>query len=148
MGSFIWKIGLSADHAGFLTKELLKEYLIKSGYQIVDFGTSSQDSIDYPDVAHPLAVSIEEGRCRFGIALCGSGNGVNMSVNKHSGIRGALCWNEEIAKLARAHNDANILSLPARFITPQEAIRIVEVFLATDFEGGRHTNRINKIPCN
>ena len=141
------KIGIASDHAGFELKEILKKELTSNGYEVEDFGTHSSQSMDYPDVAHPLATSVENGTTPVGIAICGSGNGISMTVNKHSGIRAALCWNEELAKLARNHNNANILSLPARFITPDEAVRILHSFLSASFEGGRHEARVNKIPC-
>lgn len=141
------KIGIASDHAGYELKEILKEELTILGYQTEDFGTNSPASMDYPDVAHPLAKAVENGDLPLGIAICGSGNGISMTVNKYPGIRAALCWNEELAKLARNHNNANILSLPARFITHQEAIVILKSFLAASFEGGRHETRINKIPC-
>ncbi len=141
------KIGIASDHAGFELKEILKKELTSNGYEVEDFGTHSSQSMDYPDVAHPLATSVENGTTPVGIAICGSGNGISMTVNKHSGIRAALCWNEELAKLARNHNDANILSLPARFITPDEAVRILHSFLSASFDGGRHEARVNKIPC-
>ena len=141
------KIGIASDHAGYELKEILKEELTILGYQTEDFGTNSPASMDYPDVAHPLAKAVENGDLPLGIAICGSGNGISMTVNKYPSIRAALCWNEELAKLARNHNNANILSLPARFITHQEAIAILKSFLAASFEGGRHETRINKIPC-
>lgn len=141
------KIGIASDHAGYELKEILKEELTILGYQTEDFGTNSPASMDYPDVAHPLAKAVENGDLPLGIAICGSGNGISMTVNKYPGIRAALCWNEELAKLARNHNNANILSLPARFITHQEAIAILKSFLSASFEGGRHETRINKIPC-
>ena len=119
----------------------------EKGYEVKDFGTHSPESMDYPDVAHPLAESIESGEVSQGIALCGSGNGISMTLNKHQGVRAALCWNEELAALARQHNDANVLSLPARFISVELAKRIVEKFLESSFEGGRHLRRVNKIPC-
>lgn len=140
-------IGIASDHAGYEMKEQLKDFLSRSGYAVRDFGTDSPESMDYPDVAHPLAASIENGETEMGIALCGTGNGISMTLNKHSGIRAALCWNEEIASLARRHNDANVLALPARFITLEQAMAIVSVFLSTGFEGGRHLRRIQKIPC-
>lgn len=140
-------IGIASDHAGYEMKEQLKDFLRRSGYAVRDFGTDSPESMDYPDVAHPLAASIENGETEMGIALCGTGNGISMTLNKHSGIRAALCWNEEIASLARRHNDANVLALPARFITLEQAMAIVSVFLSTGFEGGRHLRRIQKIPC-
>ena len=140
------RIGIAADHAGYALKETLKRRLISDGYEVTDFGTDSEQSMDYPDTAHPLAVSVENGESEVGIIICGSGNGVNMTVNKHQGIRGALCWKAECAHLARLHNDSNIVAIPARFISQQEAFEIVEAFLSTEFEGGRHLNRINKIP--
>ncbi len=140
------KIGLASDHAGFKMKEVIKQWLEEKGYEIKDFGTFSEESADYPDFAHKLAESVEQKEVELGISLCGSGNGINMTVNKHQGIRAALCWNTEISRLARAHNNANICSLPARFITENDAKEIVEIFLKTPFDGGRHENRINKIP--
>ena len=140
-------LGIASDHAGFEMKEELKKFLKVKGYDVKDFGTYSSESMDYPDVAHPLAESIEKGEVSQGIALCGSGNGISMTLNKHQGIRAALCWNEELAALARQHNDANVLSLPARFISVDLAKRIVEKFLESSFEGGRHLRRVNKIPC-
>lgn len=122
---------------------LLKE----RGIHFKDFGTYSMESCDYPDYAHPLAIAVENGECYPGIAVCGSGNGINMTVNKHQGIRAALCWNSEIAYYARAHNDANILTVPGRFLSDEEVIEILDTFLKTPFEGGRHERRINKIPC-
>ena len=140
-------LGIASDHAGFEMKEELRKFLKEKGYEVKDFGTHSPESMDYPDVAHPLAESIEKGEVSQGIALCGSGNGISMTLNKHQGIRAALCWNEELAALARQHNDANVLSLPARFISVDLAKRIVEKFLESSFEGGRHLRRVNKIPC-
>ena len=140
-------LGIASDHAGFEMKEELRKFLVEKGYEVKDFGTYSSESMDYPDVAHPLAESIEKGEVSQGIALCGSGNGISMTLNKHQGVRAALCWNEELAALARQHNDANVLSLPARFISVELAKRIVEKFLESSFEGGRHLRRVNKIPC-
>jgi ribose 5-phosphate isomerase B len=140
-------IGIACDHAGFELKNEIIEYLEHQGAMVYDFGTDGTQSVDYPDYAHPLALAVEKGNCDFGIAVCGSGNGVNITVNHHQKIRGALCWTAEIAKLARQHNDANIISLPARFITKQTAIELVKTFLSTDFEGGRHQSRIDKISC-
>ncbi len=140
-------LGIASDHAGYEMKEELKKFLEQSGYSIKDFGTYSPDSMDYPDVAHPLAKSVESGEVEKGIALCGSGNGISMTLNKHQNIRAALCWNSELASLARAHNDANIVSLPARFISIETAKEIVTTFLNTDFEGGRHQRRVDKIAC-
>jgi len=139
-------VAMSSDHAGYDLKEILKSFLIAKGYEVKDFGAFSSESSDYADFAHPMANSIETGECSFGVSVCGSGNGINMTVNKHQGIRAALCWNKEISHLARLHNNANICSLPARFISEQEAKEIIESFIATEFEGGRHLNRINKIP--
>jgi len=139
-------IGIASDHAGFDLKEKIKPWLIEKGFNFKDFGAFSSESSDYPDFAHPLALSVEKNEVDFGISLCGSGNGINMTVNKHQGIRSCLCWNKEAAKLARAHNDANICSLPARFININEAKEILEVFINTPFDDGRHSIRINKIP--
>lgn len=137
-------IGIACDHAGFLLKEFLKKELSEK-YLFLDFGTDSENSMDYPDVAHPLAEAVASGKVSWAIAICGSGNGINMTLNKHAGIRSALCWNTELAALARKHNDANILALPARYITNTQAIDMLEVFANTDFEGGRHEKRIRKI---
>ncbi|MEA1897935.1 MAG: ribose 5-phosphate isomerase B [Bacteroidota bacterium] len=139
------KIAIASDHAGYNLKEKIIKYLVKEKYQVKDVGTDSEESVDYPDFGHLLAKEIETGSYDIGISLCGSGNGINMTVNKHSGIRSALCWNEEISRLARAHNKANICSLPARFINYETAILIVKTFLETKFDGGRHERRINKI---
>lgn len=140
-------IPIGSDHAGFQLKQHLIGYLKEKGFQINDHGCYSEDSIDYPDFGHPVATEIENNPGRLGILICGSGNGINMTANKHQGIRSALCWNKEIAELARQHNDANIIALPARFISFEEAIEMVDIFLSTAFEGGRHQNRINKIAC-
>jgi len=140
------KIALASDHAGYELKQVVIKYLNKLGVEFNDFGAYSAESTDYADWAHPMASAVEEGDFDFGISLCGSGNGINMTVNKHQGIRSALSWKPEIAALGRKHNDANILALPARFITDNEAIEIVDAFLNSDFEGGRHTQRIKKIP--
>ncbi len=140
-------IGLCCDHAGYELKEEIKNMLSSKGLPYKDFGTHSTDSCDYPDFAHPLAEAVETGDVYPGIAICGSGNGIAMTLNKHQHIRAALCWQEEIAGLARAHNDANVLVMPGRFIGIDEAARIVETFLNTPFEGGRHQRRIDKIPC-
>lgn len=138
-------LAIGCDHAGFQLKEVIKSYLIEKGYKIKDFGVYSEERADYPDFAHPTAEAVVKKECDYGILICGSGNGVNMSANKHKGIRSALCWTSEIAKLARLHNDANIIALPARFMTEEEAKRSVDVFLTTEFEGGRHTDRVKKI---
>jgi ribose 5-phosphate isomerase B len=140
-------IPIGADHAGFVLKGKIISFLKAIGYEVLDFGCFSEESIDYPDFAHPVAEKVLQNKEMLGILICGSGNGINMTANKHKGIRGALCWNSEIAKLARQHNDANILSLPARFITEDEALAIVKTFLDTAFEGGRHQRRIDKISC-
>ena len=139
------KIAIGSDHAGFCTKEKIKEFLTKKGYVVEDFGTYSEQSVDYPDYAHPVANAVEKDITTKGILVCGSGNGVCMTANKHKDIRAALCWNAEIAELSRKHNDANIVCIPARFITVELAESIVDVFLNTDFEGGRHENRVRKI---
>ncbi len=139
------KIAIGSDHAGFCLKEKLKSFLAKEGYEIQDFGTDSEESVDYPDYIHPLAKTIEEGKLETGIILCGSGNGVAMVANKYRHVRAAVCWNEEISKLARQHNNANILALPARFLKEEDAVKIVHAFLTTPFEGGRHERRVNKI---
>ena len=139
-------IGLCSDHAGFERKEQVKAWLESKGLSYQDFGTHSTDSCDYPDYAHPMAQAVEAGNVYPGIAICGTGNGIGMTLNKHQGIRAALCWNAEIAQLARAHNDANVLVMPGRFISWDEAEKILEVFFATEFEGGRHQRRIDKIP--
>lgn len=140
------KIAIACDHAGFEYKEKLVDYLKNKGYEVKDFGTHSPESMDYPDAVHPLASAVEAGESDKGIVLCGSGNGVSMTANKHQGIRCALCWNLEIAWLARLHNDANVCAIPARFISYEEAEEIVTRFLTTDFEGGRHQRRVEKIP--
>lgn len=139
-------IGLCSDHAGFELKEYIKQLLTERGFQCKDFGTYSTDSCDYPDFAHPLAFAVEAGEVYPGIAICGSGNGISMTLNKHQGIRAALCWMEEIAALARAHNDANVLVMPGRFISKEEAVKALDAFLNTPYEGGRHQQRIDKIP--
>lgn len=139
-------IGLACDHAGFELKEYVRSWLTSKGLQYKDFGTYSTESVDYPDFAHPLAKTVEAGECYPGIAICGSGNGINMTLNKHQGIRSALCWIPEIAHLARLHNDANILVMPGRFINTEEANKILNEFFSTEFEGGRHQRRIDKIP--
>lgn len=140
------KIGIAADHAGYEMKEFLVGWLGAMGYEVHDFGCNSPESCDYPDFAHPLGYAIDNGELLRGITICGSGNGISMAINKHPKVRAALCWNAEIAELARKHNDANVCSLPARFIDNTEATDILEKFLNTEFEGGRHQRRINKIP--
>lgn len=140
-------IAIGSDHAGFALKTTLITILEAQGHQVRDFGCYSEDSIDYPDYAHPVAEEIEQKKSELGILICGSGNGISMAANKHQGIRCALCWNPEIASLARQHNDANILSLPARFISPEVAQEILTAFLSAEFEGGRHAIRVSKISC-
>jgi len=138
-------IPIASDHAGFELKEKVIKFLSSKNIDTKDFGTYSSDSVDYPDFAHKVGSAINKGEYKRGIVICGSGNGVQMTVNKYPGVRCALCWNEEIASLARQHNDANILSLPARFISEELALKIVDIFLNTDFEGGRHQRRVEKI---
>lgn len=140
------KIAMACDHAGYSKKEMIKEYLENQGHLVKDFGTYSEESVDYPDFAHPMAVAVENKEFDLGISLCGSGNGISMTANKHQGIRSALCWNVEISELARKHNDANVCSVPARFVSDELAIEIIKAFLSTEFEGGRHERRIRKIP--
>ena len=137
---------MACDHAGFELKEFLKSALIERGLEIKDFGTYTSDSVDYPDMIHPLAKEINAGNFEFGIIMCGSANGVSMVANKYQNVRCALCWEEEIAQLAKQHNNANIISLPARFISKEKALSIVEAYLNTEFEGGRHQKRVEKIP--
>lgn len=139
-------IGLASDHAGFELKEFVKKWLEQKGWEYKDFGTYSTASCDYPDFAHPLAQAVEAGECYPGIAICGSGEGISMTLNKHQGIRAALCWIPEIARLARQHNDANVLVMPGRFIDTATADQIMTEFFNTTFEGGRHQARIDKIP--
>ncbi|MDE5794020.1 MAG: ribose 5-phosphate isomerase B [Muribaculaceae bacterium] len=140
------KIAFASDHAAFDLKSIIMPYVEEKGYETVDFGTYSPDSCDYADYAHPAARAVESGECDFGIAMCGSGNGIQMTLNKHQGIRAALCWLPELAALARQHNDANFLVLPARFIAVEDAREIVDAYLQAQFEGGRHAKRIAKIP--
>lgn len=141
----LMSIGVASDHAGYELKTKVIKHLESKGCVVHDYGTDSAESVDYPDYAHKLADAVQNGSCHFGIAICGSGNGVNMTVNHHRKVRGALCWTPEIAALARQHNDANIISLPARFIEASIALQMVDVFLSTDFEGGRHQRRVEKI---
>ncbi len=141
----LMSIGVASDHAGYGLKTKVIKHLESKGCVVHDYGTDSAESVDYPDYAHKLADAVQNGSCHFGIAICGSGNGVNMTVNHHRKVRGALCWTPEIAALARQHNDANIISLPARFIEASIALQMVDVFLSTDFEGGRHQRRVEKI---
>ena len=141
------KLAIGGDHAGFDYKESIYQMLKSNGHEIEDFGTNDPSSVDYPDFAHPVASYVEANPGSLGILVCGSGNGVAMSANKHAGIRAAICWNQELAKLARQHNDANILCIPARFVSPEMASEMIELFLSEPFEGGRHANRVNKISC-
>jgi ribose 5-phosphate isomerase B len=138
-------IAIGSDHAGFDYKEQIKKYLEQKGFHVQDFGTFNKDSVDYPDFAHPVANSVEKGECCFGILLCGSANGVAITANKHQGIRAAICWNAPIAELARKHNNANIICIPARYVSLDLSEQMVESFISTEFEGGRHQTRVSKI---
>lgn len=140
------KIAIVADHAGYYLKEKILRYLVNEKYEVKDFGCNSEEPVDYPDFGHPFAKAVSDGEFDFGFSICGTGNGINMVVNKHPGVRSALCWNEEISRLARAHNDANVCAMPGRFVSESEAYLIVRTFLNTSFEGGRHKRRIDKIP--
>ena len=141
------KISIGNDHAGPAYKMAIVAYLESKGYQVVNYGTDTFDSVDYPDFGHKVALDIENKVSEFGIVICGSGNGIAMSANKHQGVRCALCWTKEIAELSRLHNDANVISIPARFTSIEQAVAMVETFLETAFEGGRHATRVNKISC-
>lgn len=141
------KISIGNDHAGPAYKKAIVDFLEKNGYQVVNHGTDSEDSVDYPDFGHLVASDVSSGISDYGIVICGSGNGIAMTVNKHPKVRAALCWSQEISALARLHNDANIISIPARFTSIPQAVEMVKTFLNTDFEGGRHQNRVNKIAC-
>lgn len=141
------KIAIGNDHAGFELKTVLVKHLVDSGYEVKDFGSYNLEKADYPDYAHKVSKAIEEGQVEIGILICGSANGIAMSANKHQGIRAAICWSEEIAQLARLHNNANIIAVPARFITTEEAIKCLDMFINTSFEGGRHESRVKKISC-
>ena len=140
------KIAFASDHAGFILKQNIMQYLQQKGIETYDFGCDSQDSCDYPDFAHPLAQAVEKNEFDFGIVICSTGNGITMTANKHQKIRAALCWQPQLATLARQHNNANVLGLPANFVSQNEAIKIVDAFLDAEFEGGRHLRRVNKIP--
>jgi ribose 5-phosphate isomerase B len=140
-------VAIGSDHAGFDYKEMLISFLEARGLAYTDFGTDSRDSADYPDFAHPVAASVENGDAACGILVCGSGNGVAITANKHQGIRAAICWGEELAKLAREHNNANVLCIPSRFVREGDAEKMVELFITTEFEGGRHEKRVGKIAC-
>ncbi len=139
-------IAIGCDHAGFEVKDRLVGKLKEWGYTVKDFGTNSAESVDYPDFAHPVASAVDGGTCKVGIVICGSGNGVAMVANKYPNVRAALCWSPVITELSRRHNNANILALPGRFLSPEEAEALARIFLETDFEGGRHERRVNKIP--
>lgn len=139
-------IGIANDHAGYDLKVQLLDYLKNKNIQFINYGSDTPDPVDYPDFAHKLSIAVENKQVDLGISICGTGNGINIAANKHMGIRSAVCWNKEISRLARLHNDANICALPARFVSTHEAFEIVDAFLATNFEGGRHIQRINKIP--
>lgn len=143
----IKKIAIGCDHGGFAYKDAIIELLINQDIEVFDFGTDSDASVDYPDFIHPVAENVENENVELGIILCGSGNGAAMSANKHQGIRAALCWTEEISSLARQHNNANIISIPARFVSKELALEMVKTFISTDFEGGRHARRVDKISC-
>ncbi|WP_016776740.1 RpiB/LacA/LacB family sugar-phosphate isomerase [Anaerophaga thermohalophila] len=138
-------IGIASDHAGYEMKEMAKKYLEEKGYEVKDFGTNSSESSDYSDFAHPLGEAISNGKIKRAVAFCGSGNGINITLNRHKGVRSAYSWNPEIARLGRAHNDANVCAMPARFLEPAQVREIIDAFLSTDFEGGRHQKRIEKI---
>ena len=140
-------IAIGCDHAGFVYKAPITKMLEAAGISVLDFGTNATDSVDYPDFIHPTATAVETAKADLGIVICGSGNGVAMTANKHKGIRCALCWQVELAALARQHNDANVLAIPARFLSLELAMTMVETFVNTEFEGGRHQRRVNKIPC-
>ena len=141
------RISIGNDHAGPEYKKAIVAFLEEKGHEVINHGTDSSDSVDYPDFAHPVAEDVESGNVNFGIIICGSGNGIAMSANKHQGIRAAVCWTKEISALARQHNNANIISIPARFTSVHQAVEMVETFLSTEFECGRHALRVNKIAC-
>ncbi len=138
-------LAIGCDHAGYVYKDAIKEMLQDAGHEVLDMGTDSPDSVDYPDFVHPVAEAIKMGQAAMGIVMCGSANGVAMTANKHQHIRAAICWNEEVAQLARQHNNANVIALPCRFISEEQALQFVRLFIATAFEGGRHQRRIDKI---
>jgi ribose 5-phosphate isomerase B len=140
-------IAVGSDHAGFDYKEDLISFLEGKGLAFTDFGTDNKDSVDYPDFAHPVASAVEDGKAAFGILICGSANGVAITANKHKGVRAAICWGEELAQLARAHNNANVICIPARFVREGDAEKMVGIFMTTEFEGGRHLRRVEKIAC-
>ena len=142
------KIAIGNDHAGVEVKKNIENYLFEKGHTVINKGYNGKESVDYPDYIHPVSLEVKEKKAQIGIIICGSGNGAAMTANKHKGVRAAVCWSEEIAELARQHNDANIISIPSRFLSEKEIINIVEVFIKTDFEGGRHKRRIDKIDAN
>ncbi|MCB0461003.1 MAG: ribose 5-phosphate isomerase B [Flavobacteriaceae bacterium] len=141
------KIAIGNDHAGTEYKKEIVKLLKEQGHTVINYGTDTEDSVDYPDFIHPVATAVENKEVDFGIILCGSGNGAQITANKHQGVRAALCWNNELVALARQHNNANVLSIPARFVSVYQAVKFVDIFLHTEFEGGRHQNRVEKIPC-
>jgi ribose 5-phosphate isomerase B len=147
MINYTYPIPIACDHGGYEMKEYIKKRLMDEGHDVVDYGAGSPESVDYPDFVHPLARDINGGKYPLGIIICGSGNGAQMAANKHQNVRAALVWSEEITRLARQHNDANILSLPGRFLDFELAYKLVRIFLETPFEGGRHARRVEKIPC-
>lgn len=140
-------VAIGCDHAGYELKDFIKSHIEAGGWRVIDFGTHGPDSVDYPDFAHPTATSVESGESAFGILICGSANGVAITANKHAGIRAGLCWHNDVAKLVRQHNNANMLCIPARFLNFEAAIQLVDTFIETEFEGGRHATRVNKISC-
>lgn len=140
-------IAIGSDHAGFPLKEVLVKYLKENNYEVLDMGTHSEDSVDYPDYGHAVATAVLDKKSDLGVLICGSGNGITMTANKHQGIRAALCWQKDIAEMARLHNDANILGLPGRYISEEEGLEMLKIFLTTSFEGGRHQKRLDKMPC-
>jgi len=141
------KVALGADHAGYEYKEVIKKHLATQNVIITDFGTNSAESVDYPDYVHPTAKAVTSGEATFGILVCGSANGVAITANKHQGIRAAISWGNDLARLARQHNNANILCIPARFVSTETALEMIDIFLSTEFEGGRHARRVSKMPC-
>ncbi len=143
----IKKIAIGSDHAGYDLKQKVIKHLQERGIEVKDFGPHNDDRADYPDYAHPVAIEVESKKVDLGVLICGSGNGINMTANKHQGIRSALCWQEDIAEMARLHNNANIIALPARYISEDLALKCVDIFISTDFEGGRHSARVDKISC-
>jgi ribose 5-phosphate isomerase B len=145
--NFTKPVAIGADHAGFEYKTIIAELLLNKGLDIKDFGTYNNESVDYPDFAHPVASAVDNGEASWGVLVCGSANGVAITANKHQGVRAAICWHAELAKLSRQHNNANIICIPARFVAIPEAVEMVNVFLSTEFEGGRHEKRVSKIAC-